>query len=282
MLSKLSIQRREKHKMEKNNCCFSLRGYNKACWIIENECNLKCPFCFHNQFGKEARICTHKQDEYLKIITNLKQKNIKHVILSGGEPLLSADLFQIITLLEQHNFTISICTNAILATPQFCSRLKHTSVKKLTVNLAALCDNNGRIINDSNSSNVITGIRNLTTADFYVALNNILHTSTTKENILQNIEYASQWGAKVISFTVPVCQYCYESYIADYYISDQIVQKLESYIEEIEHDIDPKIRVEFKYPNCNSDSCPANNEIFGIGTDDILSTCLIKQYQTLL
>lgn len=265
--------------MEINNCCFSLRGYNKACWIIEKSCNLNCEFCFHNQFGKREQVYEKRGNEYSKIISSLKKRNIKHMILSGGEPLLSCDLFNIISLLEAHGFTISISTNATLATPQFCSRLKKTSVEKLTVNLAAICDNEGKIIEDEHSIDIINGIRNLTSNGFCVTLNNILYTSTTKESLLQNIEHGCQWGAKAISFTVPVCKCSCETYSANYFISDQLVQQLLLYVKEIEREIAPKINIEFNYPNCNSDRCPANDEIYGIGTDGILSTCLVKQYQ---
>ena len=267
--------------MKINNCCFSLRGYNKVCWIVENRCNLNCAFCFHNQFKGDIDAFAKRDNEFIKIISNLKKRNIKHVILSGGEPLLSCDLFNIINLLDSHGFTISISTNATLATPEFCSRLKQTSVKRLTVNLAAVCDNDGRIVKNNNSALTIDGIHNLISSGFIVTLNNILHTSTTKESILQNIEYGVQWGAKVISFTVPVCKYSCESCTADYFISTDIVQKLQTYIEEIERETEPKISIEFNYPNCNSDSCPANREIFGVGMDGIVSTCLVKQYQML-
>lgn len=265
--------------MEKNNCCFSLRGYNKVCWMIESHCNLNCPFCYHNQFKPKNRNLNTKNNEYLKLISAIQKANIKHVILSGGEPLLSCDLFNIISLLEEHGFTISICTNATLATPEFCNRLKHTSVKKLTVNLATICDDSGRIVKNNNSVHAINGICNLTASGFIITLNNILRTSTTKESIIQNIEHGSEWGAKTISFTVPVCKYSCETYESDYYLNDQIVNKLQTYLEEIEREIEPKINIEFQYPDCNFDGCPANKEIWGISSEGILSTCLVKQYQ---
>ena len=265
--------------MKINNCCFSRRGYNKACWLIENECNLNCQFCFHNQFRTDKQLHDIRNADYSKTIASLKEKKIEQIIISGGEPLLSSKLFEIIDLLEKSGFTISICTNAILATPSFCERLKQTAVRKLTVNMASICNANGKIVDGPNFTRVTNGIRNLTSFGFSVTLNNILHTSTSSENILQNIEYGCRLGVAGFSFTVPVCKSSCEEYESDYYISEPVVQQLIVMVKEIEHKMSPKLNIEFNYPDCNADSCPANSEIFGITSDGVVSTCLIKQYQ---
>lgn len=247
--------------------------------MIEKRCNLNCSFCYHNQFGKENQFIANKQD-YLGVIMAMKNAGIKQVILSGGEPLLSLDLFNIIKLLEEHDFIISICTNAILATPQLCNRLLQTSVKKLTVNLAALCDDTGMILNNNNAICAIQGIRNLVTTGFLVTLNNILRTTTTKDSIEQNIECACKWGAKSISFTVPICKCSCVPNETIYSLNNYQVEKFQDYFEEIENKVKPKINIEFQYPKCNSDDCPAQKEIWGVSADGVFSTCLVKQYQT--
>ena len=281
MRSKLYIHRKGEHRMEINNCCFSLRDYNKACWIIEQQCNLNCEFCFHNQF-ETKKICENNGfSDYMVILSQLREKNIRHVILSGGEPLLSPDLFNIISLLQENGFSIGISTNAVNATPAFCRKLKQTTVNKITVNLAPICDNNGKITQNNNSTIIINGIQNLTSSGFFVTLNNILHKSTTKDILIQNIEYAIQWGAKAISFTVPVCKSFSECYTNDYFIEDQTVEKLRIFLEEIEKQMKPSICITLNCPKCFSNNCPANTEIFGVGWDKKLSTCLVKQYQIL-
>lgn len=267
--------------MRINNCCFSLKGYNKACWTIENQCNLNCKFCFHNQFKQHPQTENQRKKDYSEVISMLHQGKIKHVILSGGEPLMAPDLFEIIALLEQNKFIISICTNAVFATPQLCNKLSKTAVEKVTVNLATICDSLGRIVEDEKSKSVVAGIRNLTSSGFSVTLNNILHSSSTKETLLQNIAFCTQMGAKTISFTVPVCKSSCECCTSEYFIHDQKVQALRILLEEIERELTPPLNIIFNYPDCDLDTCPANKEIFGIGTNKILSTCLVKQYQTL-
>lgn len=265
--------------MEINNCCFSLKGYNKACWIIEQRCNLNCQFCFHNQFETKKDSVDQSSLDYMEVIEKLREKNIRQVILSGGEPLLSPDLFNIISLLEKSGFVVSVSTNAISATSEFCCKLKNTSVKKLTVNLAPICDANGKVTDGCDSNPTVKGVKNLASYGFFVTLNNILHKTTTKDILIQNIRYAVEWGAKAISFTVPVCKTFSECYKNEYFIDNQTVQKIRFFLEEIEQQIRPPIHIVLNSPECSSNNCPANSEIFGVGLDKILSTCLVKQYQ---
>lgn len=279
MPSKSLMNNEEEHRMELNRCCFSLRGYNKVCWIIEERCNLNCEFCFHSQFENTMKKIDERKFDYEKIISSFRKNNIKHVILSGGEPLLSPELFSIISLLENNGFSISISTNAIMATPQFCSQLKNTTVQKLTVNMASICDNNGRITKVNKYSSVINGIQNLVSAGFSITLNNILRNTTTKDILVQNIECGKTLGAQEISFTVPVCKSSYECYSEFFYLDKYKINQLKAFLIEIEQNFDPHIKITFNCPECDSCSCPANNEIFGVNTDRILSTCLVKQYQ---
>ena len=270
------MHRKAAIKMKYNYCCFSDRDYKKACWLIENKCNLNCEFCFHKEFHNNQK---KNETDYMTIVSNLRQNSIKHVILSGGEPLLSQDLFHIISILENNNFEVSICTNAILATRDFCQKLKSTtSVKKITVNLSSICDNNGAIIYDDKSKSVVSGICNLLEFDFEVTVNSILYKSTTKGILEKNIRHCIEWGAKLISFTVPVCK-CSKNNCSDYYIEENRIQELKKYLQDIENQADTPINIIFNYPLCNSDDCPANKSIYGIGYDGVLSTCVVKQYR---
>ncbi len=279
MLLKLSNHTWEEHKVEINNCCFSQHEYNKACWLIESRCNFNCEFCFHNQFESDRQLLAKKECDYSEIISCLHKNKIEHVILSGGEPLLSPNLFYIIYLLEENGFTVSISTNAALATPDFCNRLKNTAVRKLTVNLASICDKDGRISKGPLYNYTTRGIQNIISSGFVVTLNNILHISTTKETLIQNINYSERLGAQNISFTVPVCETSCEGNKSSYYMDISTICKIKNLLEEIEYELSPTIKIIFNHPDCDSKFCPANKKVFGIGLSGIFSTCLVKQYQ---
>lgn len=77
---------------------------------VSNVCNLKCPFCFSVSPGEKAR---HLDPENIKRFFANSQHKIGEVILSGGEPFLYSQLYEICTILEStiQPKTITIPTN---------------------------------------------------------------------------------------------------------------------------------------------------------------------------
>lgn len=91
---------------------------NKVKWgyfifFVTNKCNARCKHCFYwKQLNKHQQDLT--LDEIEKI--SIKAGNVQVLLLSGGEPFLRKDLFEIISLFIKNNGTkvVSIPTNAIL------------------------------------------------------------------------------------------------------------------------------------------------------------------------
>lgn len=82
-------------------------------FFVTNRCNAKCRHCF---YWKNL----NKKDELsLEEIGKISKKlgTVQVLLLSGGEPLLRADLFEIISLFIKNNHTqvVSIPTNALLS-----------------------------------------------------------------------------------------------------------------------------------------------------------------------
>ena len=80
-----------------------------ACTVFTHGCNFKCPFC-HN-----ARLVTEKADlfdekEILSYI-NKRNKILDGVVISGGEPMLQADLFDFMKKVKEAGLLIKLDTN---------------------------------------------------------------------------------------------------------------------------------------------------------------------------
>lgn len=80
-----------------NACPFNLQdGKERILWEITPRCNMNCKHCLFflgNGKNKKDEITT---DQAYKIIDNIKKdKSIKAIWLSGGEPLLRKDIVQI-------------------------------------------------------------------------------------------------------------------------------------------------------------------------------------------
>lgn len=253
-----------------NHCCFNIKEYSKACWIIEENCNLNCPYCFQNSFGNE--IFVHNESAE-KVILKLKEKKIKYVVLTGGEPLLCKNLFQIIELLQKAEISIGICTNAILANEEFCSNLCKTLVRNITINMSSIdIEEDNEISNRS-----IQGINNFINKKFKVTLNDILLDKWDYITIQKRVEWAKKLGVKQYSLTVPVCKYPKypECFIDSSKVIEitEILKKIES-LKEMEN-----FDIIFNVPECMQKGCPSNEKIFGISNSGEIEMCLIKKYQ---
>jgi len=70
-------------------------------WNLTNVCNLNC----ENELTYE---------EIIGFIPQLKENNIKIVILSGGEPLLRKDIFDIAKAIREEGIITYLSTNGLL------------------------------------------------------------------------------------------------------------------------------------------------------------------------
>lgn len=98
-------------------CCFSGGNSEKkrVCWELLSRCNLECFFCHRD---KELNLDFDIKD-LVNVISILRNKCIKSVILSGGEPLLHPHFFYIVSELIKNGFTVDLCTNAYFQEDNF-------------------------------------------------------------------------------------------------------------------------------------------------------------------
>lgn len=82
-------------------------------WNLIRRCNLACKHCYsisadHNFPGELST------DEIFKVIDDLKTFGVPVLILSGGEPLLHPDIYEISTYAKQKGFYVGLSTNGTL------------------------------------------------------------------------------------------------------------------------------------------------------------------------
>jgi radical SAM protein with 4Fe4S-binding SPASM domain len=79
---------------------------------LTNACNLRCRHCFVASGKPEPGELSTV--EIARLFDSFSAFNPLVVVLTGGEPLLRADLFDIAALADQHNMAVDISTNGIL------------------------------------------------------------------------------------------------------------------------------------------------------------------------
>lgn len=96
-------------------------------WHITNHCNIRCRHCYQNDFTNKQDLDTRTIKNIIDTITSTLHDHAISVNLTGGEPFLRKDFFEILEMLSrQHNIQeIYIITNGTI--------LDDLIIQKLTI-----------------------------------------------------------------------------------------------------------------------------------------------------
>lgn len=101
---------------------------------ITNRCNMKCKHCFA---ASQEQLPAELTFEQLKtIIERLNQAKVFSVTITGGEPLVRGDFFEIVEYIKQYPIRTGLNTNATLVTNQVSKKLAQAGFKsRISVSL---------------------------------------------------------------------------------------------------------------------------------------------------
>jgi radical SAM protein with 4Fe4S-binding SPASM domain len=141
-------------------------------------CNQKCTHCYVDSISSYRENLS--KDERIKIIDELISMKVFKVILLGGEPLLSGDIFELIVHCKD-KVLVSLSTNATSITCEVAEKLKNAGLKTIQVSLEgatpavhdAICRKTGAF------ENTIKGIKNLVKMEINVSICTVI----SKRNI---------------------------------------------------------------------------------------------------
>ena len=102
-------------------------------WQINSECNLDCLHCCE-EAGQRMPDEMNKEEifNFLKQIVELK---IPYVALSGGEPLLHPNFFEICRFLRKHNISLKVETNGEFIHGRVAKRIAKLKFRSVQVSL---------------------------------------------------------------------------------------------------------------------------------------------------
>lgn len=126
---------------------------------LTNKCNLKCIMCGQVYSSNRMSKDEISIDNIFKILD--EAKNIKHVYLFGGEPLLYRKIEKLLEKLASSNISVQITTNGTLI-EKYAARIVSNGVLRVEISVDSydrnnLCRIRGRDIYD----NILAGIRRL-------------------------------------------------------------------------------------------------------------------------
>lgn len=103
-------------------------------WNLIRRCNLACLHCYTNSFDQDFSGELSTQ-EVFRVMDNLKEYRVPVLILSGGEPLLRPDIFDIAKRAKKMGFYTGLSTNGTYITEANIERIADLGLDYVGISL---------------------------------------------------------------------------------------------------------------------------------------------------
>jgi len=104
-------------------------------WEMTRRCNLRCVHC---RSSSEAEVCGHPNFDTqtaFRVVDNICAFASPVLVLSGGEPLLREDIFDIAAYGTQKGLRVCMATNGTLVTDAVCERILAAGIRMVSLSL---------------------------------------------------------------------------------------------------------------------------------------------------
>lgn len=154
-------------------------------WEVTAACNLECVHCRRLEIGKEMSSDDLSFKEAVHFIEGLASdfEPSPVLILSGGEPLIRPDIFDIIEFARTVNVPVGLATNGTMIDLALARKIAHSGVRRVAISLdGANPDTHDRFRKIPGSfKKAVKGIQYLTELGVSIQIN----TTVTKHNFTE-------------------------------------------------------------------------------------------------
>lgn len=178
-----------------------------ATFELTSRCNFDCPMCYVHQCGKnaEARKRELSTEQWIDIARQAREKGTIFVLLTGGEPFLREDFFEIYSAMKKMGFYISINSNGSLIDGEIRRKLLEDPPFRINISLYGGCaETYKNMCGTPMYEKVLENIKALKAAGVDVSLN-VSITPYNKQDTEKIFNIASEIGvvAKAVSYMYP-------------------------------------------------------------------------------
>ena len=128
ILSFIDVKRSRQRKAPTNCILFPV------IWVT-NRCNLRCKMC--DQWKTDPAILSQELTtrEWFSFIDSASRMHAAVIIITGGEPLLRGDIFDILEYIRKKGIASHLCTNGTLLNEVTVNRLKDSKLSSISISL---------------------------------------------------------------------------------------------------------------------------------------------------
>ncbi len=167
-------------------------------WEVTAGCNLRCRHC-HVGAGKQLgeELDTEEGKRLIKDLATVSQ--FRMLVLTGGEPLVRPDVFELVEFASALGLTVAIATNGTLIDTQMARRLKKAGVCDVAVGLDAATPELHDFIRNTPGTfeRAMRGIRASREAGMCLQIN-VTVMKHNYEEIPRLLDLADELGAEIV------------------------------------------------------------------------------------
>ncbi len=105
-------------------------------WNLTKRCNLRCPHCYMDGGRKAENELTTQ--ECLGLVSEMKALGTEMLILTGGEPLLRKDVYEIAQAASSRGIWVVMGTNGVLVTERVALKMIECGVRGVAISIDSL------------------------------------------------------------------------------------------------------------------------------------------------
>lgn len=106
-------------------------------WEVTRSCNLSCIHCrASSEFGPyEGELTT---DQCFKLVDDIASFSKPVIILTGGEPLMREDIFDIASYVDKKGLRVVLATNGTLVTEDISVKMLESGIRRVSISIDGL------------------------------------------------------------------------------------------------------------------------------------------------
>jgi GTP 3',8-cyclase len=167
---------------------------------ITDRCNQRCLYCYSENFNSwSARKDLLTAPEIISVVRSAAELGVRHIRLTGGEPLMRED---VLTLIKQLKTlpgieSVQLTTNGNRLT-MMADDLYEAGLRRINISLDALNPSLYRAITRSDVTPVLDGIRRVKELGFEsVKLNTVLMRGRNQHQLMSLVHFAAEYDIPI-------------------------------------------------------------------------------------
>lgn len=169
-------------------------------WEVTNRCNLKCRYCYIGAGDRADKELS--TSDVIDLAKTIGQMGVFHVTLSGGEPLIRKDIFQIINILCKYDVAVFLNSNGTLIDKNIAQKIKNSGLNGVAISIDGITAKTHEELRPPNGSfkKVLYGLQMLNQMDINTGIQ-VTMTKTNYHEMLGLVDFCLSSGVSGVKFS---------------------------------------------------------------------------------